>query len=157
MEMQRVSYRGGQATLKLPKSWVAEYEETGGAAFHAPDGGILRLNILTFESPHPVTRVDAINLLASSGRNEGREILGLKNGSALVRYREGFIEEDGEELVLNFWEVASTADPTFLRLAVFSYAVPKAKAGDEQALWTVQMLEEEILSCEFAPDLVAGE
>ncbi|MBA3726623.1 MAG: hypothetical protein H0W86_09255 [Armatimonadetes bacterium] len=155
--MQRVNYRGGQAAFKLPKSWVAEYEETGGAAFHEPGGGILRLNILTFESPHPVTRHDAVNLLASSGRNEGREILGLRNGNALVRYREEFIEDEGEELVLNFWEVASTAEPTYLRLAVFSYAMPKAMALGPHVLKAVQMLEEEILNCEFAPELVAGE
>ncbi|MGI8922611.1 MAG: hypothetical protein ACR2HJ_00995 [Fimbriimonadales bacterium] len=155
--MQRVNFRGGQATFKLPKSWVAEYEETGGAAFHEPDGGILRLNILTFESPHPVTSNDPISLLASSGRNEGREILGLRNRNALVRYCEEFIEDDGEELVLNFWEVASTAEPAYLRLAVFSYAVPKVMALSAQVLKAVQMLEQEILHCEFAPELVAGE
>ncbi|HET6644231.1 MAG TPA: hypothetical protein VFG65_01905 [Fimbriimonadales bacterium] len=157
-DSQNVHYRHGQVRFRLPKSWIAEKEANGDGIFYDPkiEGGLLRLSVLTFDSPHHVSPQDAINLLASSGRNEGREILGLKNGNALVRYREEVEDEDGA-MVLNFWEVAGPLLPDHLRLAVFSYAIPESRLTDREVVDIIRTLEEEIFRCEFAPELVAGE
>lgn len=141
--MQSVSYRDA-LRFRLPKSWTAEYLKNG-ALFREPTGaGVLMLDVVDFDAPQPVTTGHAVDLLASYGRHEGREILHLNNGSAFVTYI-----ESGHEVVSFAWEVVHPIAERTLRLAMFSFIVKSGAENEADVAKLVSMLTKEIANAEF--------
>jgi hypothetical protein len=141
--VQSVSYRDA-LRFRLPKNWTAEYLKSG-ALFREPTGvGVLMLDVVDFDAPKPVTTEDAVDLLASYGRHEGREILHLKNGSAFVTY-----VESGHEVVAFAWEIVHPIADGTLRLAMFSFTVKSGAENESEVATIVSMLTKEIASAEF--------
>jgi len=141
--VQSVTYREA-LRFRLPKNWAAEYLKNG-ALFREPTGaGVLMLDVVDFDAPQPVTTEHAVDFLASYGRHEGREILHLKNGNALVTY-----VESRHEVVSFAWEVAHPVADRILRLAMFSFTVKAGAEEDSGVASIVSMLTKEIAITEF--------
>lgn len=149
--MQNVNFRE-KLRFRLPKNWTAEYIKNG-ALFRDPTGtGVLMLDVVDFECPEPATTETAVDLLATYGNHEGREILHLKNGSAFVT----FVERSPEsEPVTSFvWEVVHPISASILRMAAFSFIVKSDTEDSHQVVDTVTMLTREIADTVFLLDFV---
>ena len=147
--MQFVSYRDA-LRFRLPKSWTAEYLENG-ALFREPNGtGVLLLDVVDFECPEPATTEKAVDLLATYGNHEGREILHLKNGSAFVTFVD---RSPGSEALTSFvWEVVHPISESILRMAAFSFVVKSDTEDSRKVVDTVSMLTREVASTVFILD-----
>jgi hypothetical protein len=154
--LKTIEYRGGLVRFRIPASWIEEYEMDGGGTFYqdTPDAGILRLNVLTFRSngPEPMDGQAARDLLKSYEKPNYERIIAHANGNSSIAYWK-YAQENGESLALRYWHVASPVPPHHLRLAVFSYTLLKSQAAERRFVAEVRMLDSEIRSCEFAPEL----
>jgi hypothetical protein len=143
--MQTVAFRDGALRFRLPKKWLAEYLPDGGALFREPEGiGILLLNTVDFDAPAPTGSQHAVDLLANYGGHEGREVLHLKNGNALVT----FVDQK-DDLIAFVWEVAAPAAEDLIRVAAFSFTVKAEAVNEKPVVDIVSMLTREIASVEF--------
>jgi hypothetical protein len=158
--MKEINYRGGIVCFRLPETWREEYEDAGGGTFYVekPGSGTLRLNVI--DSKKPADAPDAKSaLLAFMDRTRPADsslrIVG--NGNILCRYTKP-ATEDGEELVMHYWEIGNAVGSTQARLALFSFSVPASAGASEGTLRDGAMLEEELAAaelCEHLGDLPA--
>jgi hypothetical protein len=152
--LKTVSYRGGVVTFRIPADWDEEYEPDGGGTFYdkAPDSGTFRLDIITAESPEPVTVESAPEVLSSLGGAAPGNVERLPNGCALVRYTER-ATENGERLFITFWSVAHVIPPRHARVATFSFTLLDRQRKDPRFQQQVELLDREIWACVFAAEL----
>ncbi len=106
--------------------------------------GVLMLNVVDFECPEPATTERAVDLLATYGDHEGREVLHLTNGSAFVAF-----VETSEPVTSFVWEVVHPLCPATLRMAAFSFIVKSEIEGNREVVDTVSMLTKEIAGTKF--------
>jgi len=143
--MKQVSYRGGLVTFRIPRHWVEEYEEGGGATFYEdrPDSGTLRLNVLTFssttEQPAP-TPMAVLQRLSGEGREY---VQALPDGGALLHGVKVGAEE-GRTLHTHYWHIAQCVPPHDCRLAIFTYTVDADAEGEPLIRHELQLLHDEL-------------
>ncbi|WP_218081013.1 hypothetical protein [Anthocerotibacter panamensis] len=152
---QKIAYRGGLVTFRLPENWVAEYEEEGGGIFYdeSDDLGILRLNVLTFKNygAEEVSSKTIETMLNASSQAKGTP-KPLPNGNILVAYEETEIG-DGEEILIYYWEVGNPVPPAHVRLAIFSYTILASESESPRAKEVLAFLDREIAASVFTPTL----
>jgi hypothetical protein len=152
--MKLISYRGGVVRFAIPDAWLEEYEEEGGATFYddRPDAGILRLNVITAqEPPNAAMRSGTDRLLAifkKSPRTPTASLRVLDNGNVLYAYTDQAFE-DGEDLLMYFWEIANRIDENHIRLAIFSFAILASQDANMQTTQQIAMLHQELSRAEF--------
>ncbi|MEO7453391.1 MAG: hypothetical protein ABIV13_01355 [Fimbriimonadales bacterium] len=146
--MQIVDFRDGKLRFRLPKRWTAEYLPDGGAIFREPEGiGVLFLNTVEIDGPDGVLPAHAFDFLAKHAGHEGREVLQLNNGNALVSFIE---KKDG--MTSFAWEIVHALPPNLLRLAAFSFAVKEDSHKEQTVIEIVSMLTREIANASFGSD-----
>ncbi len=150
--LKNITYRGGVLEFRIPSSWNEEYGEDGGGVFWDPAGqsGTLRLDILTFEKNGELPAEPARSVLESSKRTGELQVL--DNGNAVLEYRKT-TTEDGDELVIYFWEVANFVPPNHFRLAIFSHTILVEEASDSAIRSEIDLLRSEITASIFSPTL----
>jgi hypothetical protein len=152
--MKTIEYRGGVVTFRVPAHWEEEYEDEGGGTFYDEEGaGRLDLNVITFKSARPVDEDTPVDMLELRAEKVGGEVVSLPNGNACLHYRQDGEDEDGDEFVVWYWEVASTVPPDHARIARFAFSVNGDMAEDPQVEQTLEMLRDEIPATEFAEEL----
>jgi hypothetical protein len=152
--LQRIVYRGGRLTFRIPAAWTVEFGSDGGGTFYdprSPDAGVLRLSVLAFRASSSVTP-DALRRLVAPRDGPPAGVETLPNGNALRTYTEP-TEEDGEPLATRYRELAHEAPPSHARLAVFSYALPAAQTTTPAEVVTTALLDREIRAAAFSPEL----
>jgi hypothetical protein len=158
--LKTVRYRGGVLTFSIPASWCEEYEPEGGATFYEdrPDSSTLRLNVMTMEAPPNMRELSAMQALSDSEEGgDGRQIRALPDGNAVARYMQTPVEE-GKQLHIHFWEVASPSPPRHMRLAVFSYTILASQASSDSIRQELELLDGLITKAQFAKELgISGE
>lgn len=161
--MQEVDYRGGLLRFRVPAAWVVELGEEGGGTFYEdrPDGGVLRLNVLTFRVPSG-TAADTLRQALTpraegeeSGRHAehapGEPIEFMPNGNAMRTYTQA--AQDGEDRVIQrYWEIANAVPPDHLRLAIFSYTFPPGDEDKPDQRRLVAVLDRELRAAVFAAE-----
>jgi hypothetical protein len=150
-ELKRIEYRGGVVTFLIPATWKEKYESEGGGTFYEdkPDSGTLRLNIITMQAPAGTKEVTAIAALTDSMRQGGNhKIAALANGNAIARYNHAAVE-NGEQLRIYYWNLASPVPPRGMRLAVFSYTVRASQTCDRDVCQDMELLDKSICEAEF--------
>jgi hypothetical protein len=153
--MKRIDYRGGIVRFCIPEHWEEAYEEEGGGTFYDEDEdtGTLRLNVLTLKTSRRVDSDTAVNLLETQA--EARKVDGqierLAHGSAVLRYR--LEPEEGGSETTWFWEIVGIVPPEHARYAIFSFGADQQRAGDADIAEQVQMVDRELMRCEFADEV----
>lgn len=139
--LKTISYRGGVVTFQIPSTWIEEYEEQGGGTFYedSPDSGTFRLNVMTFKTPQPSDQERAIEAL-QTGDWSNKKISKLNNGNAISHYFQPS-EEDGQRLLIVYWEIANPLPPEHVRLAVFSYTILETQKDDPKLMKEIELLD----------------
>jgi hypothetical protein len=153
--MKEIIYRGGLVRFHVPSSWVEEYQPEGGGTFYEDrdDSGTLRLNVLTFASKEPVTSNGIPQLFKEmSLTHNSIDLRALPNGNVLLKYADRAVEE-GEELLIYYWQLGNPVPPKHLRIADFSFTILASQSSDTEIIEQVRMLDGEIAGAEFAPRL----
>lgn len=153
-KMKTIDYRGGLVRFRIPDQWIEEYADVGGGTFYADnsDSPTLRLNVLTFESPRAVDENTPSELLSSRAEKTGQSIERLDTGNAVIAYNQRS-QEDGHALLVFYWELANAVPPAHCRLAVFSLTILESQQHDPDIVKTIQMVDGEVKSSEFATEL----
>lgn len=144
--LKRIVYRGGIVTFNVPDGWVEKYEPRGGGEFYedGPDTPTLRLNVITMKGP-VATQDDAVRVL----QNKAERVDVRADGSAIVRYLKR-VDEEGEPLLIIYWEIAQVVPPEHLRLVVFSLTVLESQEEDPEILKTMQLVDAEVSAAQLA-------
>lgn len=124
MKTKLIVYRGGIVTFEIPEGWVEEYEEEGGGTFYEPgdDTGTLRLNVLSFEA-HKDVGMDHPQVVFEQLKSErDAEVFTLSDNRYLMKYSLP-AEENGERLLIHYWEVSRMISARKSNIAVFSYTI----------------------------------
>ena len=152
--MKDIQYRGGLVIFSVPKHWVEEYEPDGGGMFYenAPDTGTLRLNVITANSPTPLSDDAAFEELVAMKSVKAESVQRLNNGNAIATSIERSSEQ-GQAITLFWWHVTNPVRPSHLRVANFSYTVLTAQEGSDIVKREVQLLTESIKDAKFHPTL----
>lgn len=156
VEMKTINYRGGIVRFRIPANWEEEYEKAGGGTFYraGEDTGTLRLNVLTFQAPadQQVDTSTAADTLETFARKYGVPIIKLHDGIAAIRYDETS-EEQGDRLIIRYWQVAQFLPPKIFRHAIFSYTLLEAQPTQPTFAAELDLLEREIYAAEFAMEV----
>lgn len=139
--MKLIRYRGGIVSFKLPSDWKEEYYDDGGAAFYKDDeeSGTLRLSVLSFESK--VKQDNGINLSSKSG-------MYVEEGFPL-KEEVKYTQEDGDELLMYFWDITIPTNNNGQNIVVFSYTVLASQENDIQILQEIDLVRNSILSAHY--------
>jgi hypothetical protein len=153
--MKDFAYPGGLVRLRLPAHWRQEADEEGNALFYskAPGAGTLRLGVITLRSKTKVGPDTLKELLRADG---AKRIEMLSEGRALTTSEETSAEE-GQPLVLHFWELAHTVPPDHGRIALFSFTIRADQTADPAVKRDLAMLNTEIRNARFASTLGEGD
>jgi hypothetical protein len=151
--LKTVIYRGGVVTFRIPANWHEEYEAEGGGMFYdeTPDSSTLRLNVVTAQSPNPVTKASAPDIL-SGLRQTTKGVERLPTGVALIHYTES-TEESGQRLQMTFWIIANVIPPNHVRIATFTYTILDSQKSDLKFQRELELLDREIRAAVFSPQL----
>jgi hypothetical protein len=87
--------------------------------------------------------------MLKSGR---ADILCQSNGNTVVRHRKTSFSWF-KRIVLHFWQVYNPVPPHHMRIALFSYTILKSRESDPETLQEIDMLDREIRSAEFYPEI----
>jgi hypothetical protein len=157
--MKLIVYRGGVVTFRIPSHWCEEYSDIDGGTFYEDrrDSGTLRLKILTVRAPKElrsgaakdVLEVVVRGLKAKSVEGSTKE---RKDGNAVLTYEEATVEQ-GTHLTISYWVIANPIPPYNARIATFSYTILAKQRRQRSVLRDLKMLEEEIESATFSPEL----
>jgi hypothetical protein len=158
--LKTIKYRGGVVIFSIPASWIEDYEPEGGGTFYEdrPDSSTLRLNVMTMEAPPDMRGLSAMQALSDSGEGgDGRQISALPSGNAVARYIQMPVEQ-GAQLHIHYWEIASPLPPRHMRLAVFSYTILASQASSDSIRQELELLDSLITKAQFAQELgVSGD
>ena len=148
---KRIEYRGGIITFEVPKNWQEEYNEEGGAAFYedVENSGTLFLNLITVESPNPVSKKSTIELLKPISKNEEVKVLANQNVIKHFNYRS---EENGINLIIFWWSLAQIIEPNKGRIANFSYVIPASIQNEKTVVKQVEFLNRKIEAAIFSEE-----
>jgi hypothetical protein len=144
---KEIVFAEGQLRFEVPADWVETREADGGGAFYDParPGGTLRVKAMTFTTEEDLSQVTALGQLEDMEAEPGQTLEALPNGNALRAHRE-MTDASGEANVLHVWLLASIDPPHRMRLAVFSFTVPK----HDEAAEVIATLGHEIRQARFA-------
>lgn len=121
--LQEVVYLGGIARFWVPATWEIEMDAEVGGCFYDPEGdGVLRLNVLTFE-----TSAAAQPPVFRTKRKPGERAIDggtLPNGCEFDVYETDFVEDD-QPVRMRFWQIGQALAGQ-ARVYLFSYAYPVA-------------------------------
>ena len=150
--MKQISYRGGIVRFQIPDGWVEEYDESGGGTFYEDRAGTgtLRLNVITAKKPAdaPDPQSALVAFMKGGNRPADTTLRILQNGNVLSRYKKSAVE-NGDELIVHYWEIGNVVDPLHARLALFSFAVLASQSASPDTLRDVAILEQELAAAEF--------
>ena len=139
-------------SFRIPAVWVEEYRDDHAMFYEdKAERGTLRLTLITVErgtnSPDPVTVGNLVAFMKDIARHNSPEVL--ENGNVLCRYtREA--SEDGEQILLHYWEIGNPVGSSHIRLAIFSFALPAACSSDPENVRQIAMLDEELPASQFS-------
>ena len=152
--MKEIRFRGGLVSFSIPKHWVEESERDTTGLFYAdvPDSGALRLDVITYKLPKPLSKDAAFEELKANSRLKSHSIQRLKNGNAIATAIER-ASDQGTATTLFWWHVTNPVHPDHVRLANFSYTVPTSREGTDTVKREVQMLTESIKNAKFHPTI----
>ncbi len=152
IECKEIVYRGGIVRFKIPRHWIEEYEPAGGAMFYADhsDAGILRLNVITFETEEPVTDNSAVDSIAALAELGFSDAVISPEGSAIATAFKRMID-DGEAISMHSWCVACPIPPRMLRLAQFTFTVLTSLEDAQETRRDLALLNDSIEHAEFGP------
>lgn len=152
-KMKTIKYRGGLVEFRIPASWKEEYEQQDGGTFYEdrPDSATLRLNVITAQSPNPITESSVTELLEAKGKTKGKAAK-LENGNAMLRYTESATEQ-GHSLKITYWQVANPVPPNHVRIGIFSYTILESQQEKEKFKKEIELLDTEIRNAQFAKQL----
>jgi len=147
-QLKSINFRGGLVRFYLPEAWQETIDKSGVSTFRddASDGGMLRLNFLSFDSEG---RQPTADMIASLITKDGFEKF--QNGLAIKRSTTSS-SEHGEKLEMRSWQVAVPVPPYAARLAIFSFTYLASRANDPAVERDVAMLEQSIGSGDFSRD-----
>ena len=140
-----ISYRGGLVTFRIPIHWVEEYEANGGGTFYenGPDTGTLRLHVLTLKAPPSITENVAFHALANLSDVEVSQIRLLLPNLVLAQNTRRS-SENGYDITLKQWWLASAGEDGIVRVAYFTYTILTSQERDESILKEYSMVQREI-------------
>jgi hypothetical protein len=153
--MKQIDYRGGILSFRIPAVWVEEYRNDHAMFYEdRAERGTLRLTLITVEratnSPDPVTIRNLVAFVRDITKHNNPEVL--ENGNVLCRYtREAC--EDGEPIVVHYWEIGNPVGSSHVRLAIFSFALSADCSSDPENVRQIAMLDEELPAAQFSPAL----
>jgi len=132
-----IVYRGGIASFELPATWHEEYADDGGATSwdDVPDSGTLRLNVISFSSPH--SSKDMVSSMVAKGFEVA------DSGLAFMRREETGVQDE-DHLHIFWWEIAIPVEPRSMRLALFSHTILASQTTDPAIRAEVDWLERSI-------------
>jgi hypothetical protein len=153
-EMKDVLHSGGQLRFRVPAAWASAEEADGTAAYYdqAAGGGTLRVKLMTFTAEQELATPVAFQELEAMEPEPGQALEALPDGNALRTHHESAVV-DGQPTVFHVWLLASVDPPHRLRLAVFSFTEPAARADDAASRGIVAALDREIRGARFAHQL----
>jgi hypothetical protein len=140
---------GGQLRVRLPAEWKESVEEDGSTAYYdvAPDGGTLRVKVMTFTSEEDLSKRTAREQLEDMEPEPEQTIDTLPNGNAVRVHRETG-DDDGQPTEFRVWLLASVDPPHRLHLAIFTFTVLSKNA--EKANAVIASLNVELKDASFA-------
>ena len=150
MKTKVINYRGGVVRFIIPELWTEEYEEEGGATFYEPgdDTGTLRLSVLSFETDKDVKSDHPKSVFEKRKIENNAIVESLTDGKYLLKYIK-LAEENGEALLMYYWEVARMISTRKTNIAVFNYTISELQATDEKIKSEVSYLDEFIKHVRF--------
>jgi hypothetical protein len=157
--MKPIVYRGGVVTFRIPSHWREEYSDFDGGTFYedCAESGTLRLKIISMVAPkrlHAGSAMDVLRVAIDHLKKAGGEgtTRVRKDGNAVLKYEEA-TSELGMSLTIFYWVVANPLPPHHARIATFSYTVLAKQRNEPQVQRDLEMLEAEIESATFSPEL----
>jgi hypothetical protein len=87
-----------------------------------------------------------------TGQRGHNVIKTLPENNAIIYYTEDS-EEDGEQILMHYWEIANPVAPDHARLAIFSYTILRTQANNPDIQDTIKLLNSEIEQCIFSKEL----
>lgn len=152
--MKTIVYRGGLLKFELPEDWVEEYGEEGGGTFYLEeqDSGTLRLNVLGYDCRSPQTQRSALEALNGEDDSADLVIETLPDGRSAMKSYDKLSIEDGDEIKLWFWEIASVAKPQHMRFAIFSYCALASQENTAMVKTDLAMINKSLRQIEFAEE-----
>ena len=144
-DLKTISYRGGLVTFRIPSYWVEEYEPDGGGTFYenGPDTGTLRLSVITLKTPPTKMGNLATNALAGMSDVDPSKIRLLKSKLALAQYIK-HSSENGQNITLYWWHLASAGEAGVVRVANYSYTILTKQENDKNILQELSVVQQEI-------------
>jgi hypothetical protein len=157
--MKPIVYRGGVVTFRIPSHWREEYSDFEGGTFYEdrPDSGTLRLKIITIRAAkelHSVSAKDVLGVVVNGLQKESVEgsIKERRDCNAVLKYEVTAVEQ-GMRLTIFYWVIANPAPPHRARVITFSYTILAKQRDQRSVLRDLEMLETEIESATFSPEL----
>jgi hypothetical protein len=144
-DLKTINYRGGLVTFRIPTHWVEEYEPDGGGTFYenVPNTGTLRLSVITLKAPPSKTGNLATNALAGMSDVDPSKIRLLKTNLALAQYIK-HSSENGQNITLYWWHLASEGEAGVVRVANYSYTILTKQENDKNILQELSVVQHEI-------------
>jgi len=151
MKMKEIDYRGGLVRFSIPGDWEEEYDPDGGGTFYEPgdDTGTLILNVLSFLTKDDVAPNHPLPIFEKRKVNCNGKVETLSEDRYLLKYQKDD-EEEGNELLIFYWEVAKMVSARDCNNAVFSYTIMKSQYESESRKREIEMLEESVKEVRFA-------
>ncbi len=144
--MRRVEYRGGLVVFQIPEGWADATPAAGGVWYReAPGSGTLRLHVITAKPPGTVGQKHVLEAAAAGADDDDEKPELLPNGNAIRTFWRD-ASEDGAPVRVRYWQLASAAPPTTIRIANFSYAFGAAETTSSEV---VSALDREIRQADF--------
>jgi len=143
-------YRGGVVRFFIPTHWREEYEQDGGGIFYEPgeSTGTLRLTVLSFLVKENAPLSYPLEIIKKRIVERLGEIEELPDSRFLLKYSIS-AKEDGEDLIIKYWEVARMVSPRDYNIAVFSFTVGVGEMELASVAREIALIEEEIKKVKF--------
>jgi hypothetical protein len=147
---KEIIYRGGVVRFFIPKHWNEEYEKEGGGTFYesGEDTGTLRLNVLSFLTKEDLSPEQLLAMVKSRQKENHGQVEVLPDDRFLLKYSmDG--KENGEALILIYWEVAKMVSPRDYNIAAFTFTITTEQEKSGAMREEISSIEEEIKKVSF--------
>ena len=147
---KEIIYRGGVVRFFIPKHWNEEYEKEGGGTFYklGEDTGTLRLNVLSFLTKEDLSPEQLLAIIKSQQKENCGQAEALPDNRFLLKYSIN-AEENGEAIVLIFWEITKMVSPRDYNIAVFAFTITAKQEKSVMMREEISSIEEEIKKVSF--------
>ncbi len=151
-ELKEINYRQGALRFSLPVEWTEEYGKESGGTFFEPalDSGTLRLSVVVLNTKGK-TDADALERFLKTrpeARAKGAQISKELNGNVVLQFIQR-TTENGDDISIVWWFVASGAFEDHIQIAMFSFSLLNINLQKEQNKEDILLLDQELRKTEF--------